>query len=49
MFRYRFHSPDGDDLGERPELAAEQLDEAGALSLGERHDGLGRADVGEVE
>jgi hypothetical protein len=31
------------------ELAAQQFDKAGALSLGERDDGLGRADVGEVK
>src|SRR5205814_2263381 len=37
------------DTIDRPELAAEQLDEAAAVPLGERHDGLGRADVGEVE
>ena len=37
------------DTIDRPELAAEQLDEAGALSLGERDDGLGRADVGDGE
>ena len=42
------YAADGDELA-WPELAAEQLDEAGALSLGERNDGLGRADVGEVE
>ena len=30
-------------------LAAKQLDQSGALALGEGDDGLGRADVGEVE
>jgi hypothetical protein len=33
----------------RPELAAEQLDKAGALPPGERPDGLGRADAGDGE
>ena len=38
-----------DTIGDRPELAAEQLDEAGALPPGERTDRLGRADAGDGE
>jgi hypothetical protein len=48
VLRYRLYAADGHELA-WPELAAEQFDEAGALSLGERNDGLGWADVGEVE
>ena len=37
------------DTIDRPGLGAEQLDEAGALPLGEPGDGLGRADAGDSE
>lgn len=38
-----------DTIDDRPELAAEQFDEAGALPPGERADGLARADAGDGE
>jgi hypothetical protein len=37
------------DMIDRPELAAEQLDKAGALPPGEPADGLARADAGDGE
>jgi len=37
------------DTIDRPELAAEQLDEAGALPLGQLDDPFGRADAGAAE
>jgi hypothetical protein len=48
MFRYRLYAADGRSSA-RPELAAEQLDKAGALPPGERADGLARADAGDGE
>jgi len=48
MSRYLALLADGDEFA-RSELAAEQVDEAGALPRGERADGLGRADAGDGE